>query len=332
MFKLLIYVLSIYGSLGLNPLFNHWTCIGIKNKIDFSKPYKINVGELPLVVWRNSKTKELTTTLNICKHMGSRLDTGSITYNGCLKCKYHGLEFTESDNFGKTIEHEGKLFWAFNPKEPTPHSIPFHDDSNYAKSYLEIDMDASLTDSAFNTMDLRHPEYVHGGVFGFGSSKPPLNIKQYRSDDRVGLEFDYQSKLSSRLLNDYAPTTKNIHMFIYPTFTWSKVSFKNKDLIIAVNFLPIGIKKTRWYVTICHNYLQSPMGKEFMKSLSYTILNQDFVQMKNQYVENPLKKEVLLNHVFSNEDAILWLYEMFQEYKYPDTEDCVELYKTGKDI
>jgi phenylpropionate dioxygenase-like ring-hydroxylating dioxygenase large terminal subunit len=332
MFKIIIFVQILHAILGLNTLFNRWTCIGIKNNIDFSKPYKTNIGELPLVVWRNPKTSHLTTTLNICKHLGSRLDNGDITYNGCLRCKYHGLELGKNDNFGETVEYQGKIFWAFNPVEPLPHSIPFHDDEKYAKSYIEIDMEASLTDSAFNTMDLRHPEYVHGGMFGFGNSKPPTNIKQYKSADSVSLEFDYQSKLTSRVLNGYAPSTKNLHMFMYPTFTWSKVSFGNKDLIIGVNFLPIGIKKTRWYVTICHNYLQSPLGKEFMKSLSYTILNQDFIQMKNQYIDNPLKKEVLLNHVFSNEDAIVWLYEMFQEYKYPDTQDCVDLYKTEKSI
>jgi phenylpropionate dioxygenase-like ring-hydroxylating dioxygenase large terminal subunit len=330
LWKMVLYVIGLHAIQGYNSFFNHWICVGIKDKIDFTKPHKMNIGELPLVLWRNPKTKELTTTLNICKHMGSKLDNGMITSSGCLKCKYHGLEFSKNDNFGETIEHEGKIFWAYNPIMEKPHSIPFFKNTKYKKSFIEIDMDASLTDSAYNTMDLRHPEYVHSGLFGFGSSNPPLNIKQYKYPDRVGLAFEYQSKRTTRAISDDIPTSKNFHMFVYPTFTWSKVTFNTKDLIIAVNLLPIGIKKTRWYVTICHNYLTTPVKKEFMKFLASTILNQDSIQMKNQYIENPLKKEVLFNHRFNDEDVILWLTEMFKEYEYPDIDTCVDLYKNYK--
>ena len=129
--------------------------------------------------------------------MGSKLDNGIVTDSGCLKCKYHGLEFSENDRFGEIVEHEGKVFWAYDPTEKTPYKIPFYNNPRYTKSYLEIDMDASLTDSAFNSVDLRHPEYVHN--LGFGSSVPPTNIRHYTyanphtyQTDRVGLAFDNQ--------------------------------------------------------------------------------------------------------------------------------------------
>ena len=61
-----------------------------------------------------------------------------------------------------------------------------------------------------------------------------------------------------------------------------------------------------------------------------TILNQDFYQMSNQYEENALKKELLFEHIFNNEDAILSLKKMFENYKYPDLEECVTLYKYYK--
>ena len=327
---IILFFINIYKVYTLsNNFFNHWTCIGIKDNIDFTKPYKINIGELPLVLWKD-KNDNLITTLNICKHMGSKLDNADITSEGCLKCKYHGLEISYEDRFGDTIEHEGKIFWAKSPIHKKPYSTPFYNKDTYEKSYIEIDMECSLTDSAFNTMDLRHPEYVHNTIFGFGSNNPPQNIKQYKYKDRVGLAFEYKSNKLMQSLNDNILVTNNYHMYVYPTFTWSKVTFKEKDLIISVNFLPLENKKTRWYVTICHNYYRSSIEKEFMKLLATTILKQDFIQMKNQYEDNPLKKEVLFTHTFKDEEVILWLNDIFKKYKYPDMKSVLQLWRDDK--
>ena len=326
--QLLIFVSFIKSGFSyMEKFFNNWNCIGIKDKIDFSKPYKFNIGELPLVAWKDNDEK-IITGLNICKHMGSQLDNGIITSNGCLKCRYHGLEFSYADRFGETIEHEGKIFWSYKPMQKIPHKIPFFHNPNYITSFLQIDMDASLPDSAFNTMDLRHPEYVHKG--GFGSSIPPSNIKQYKFKDRIGLAFDYKSNPMMKSLNDNKRTTHNFHMFIYPTFTWSRVSFNDKHLIIAVNLLPLENKKTRWFVTICHNYYKSPLQQNIMKGLATFILSQDYFQMKNQYPENKLKAAVLFNHIFKDEDVILWLREEFRDYKFPDVNTCLDLFNEFK--
>lgn len=314
-----------------NTFFNNWICVGIKENMDLTKPYSINIGELPLVIWK-SKDNKLASNINICKHMGSKLDNGIITENGCLKCQYHGLENTYEDRFGEVVEHDGKIFWAYEPKKKKPFSIPFFNNADYEKSFLEITMDASLTDSAFNTMDLRHPEYVHNKVFGFGNVIPPQNIKEYKylSGDRVGLSFDYSSNSVMRSINDNVRFTQNYHMFIYPTFSWSKVTFNNKNLIIGVNLLPLENKKTKWYITICHNYYKSGFGKEFMKFLASVILSQDFAQMKNQYKENELKRTMLFDHKFKDEEIILWLKDMFKNYEYPGVNYCVQLYNDFK--
>jgi phenylpropionate dioxygenase-like ring-hydroxylating dioxygenase large terminal subunit len=79
--------------------FNNWHCIGIKENMDLTKPYKINIGDLPLVLWKNRQSGQLITTINICKHMGSKLDNGIITHDGCLKCQYHGFENSYDDKF-----------------------------------------------------------------------------------------------------------------------------------------------------------------------------------------------------------------------------------------
>ena len=81
-------------------------------------------------------------------------------------------------------------------------------------------MKSSLTDSAYNTMDLRHPEYVHNKLFGFGSIIPPQNVKYYKYIDNnsVGLSFDYSSNDRMKMLNDNVKKTTNFHMFVYPSF------------------------------------------------------------------------------------------------------------------
>ena len=313
----------------INPIFRHWNCIGIAEKIDFSKPYKFNVGDLPLVGWKNPITNRVSSAINICKHMGSRLDNGVITDTGCLKCQYHGLENSEAeDGFGETVEHEGKLFWAYKPLEKTPPRLPFFSNTQFAKSFLEFDMDCSFTDSAFNTMDLYHPEYVHGGAFGFGNSIPPKNVKHYKySDKKIGLAFDYDSKPNIQFINSKSKWTNNFHMFLYPSFSWSKVTFgKTNHLVIGVNLLPVGPQKTKWFVTIANNYFTNPAQNEFMKLLATAILTQDSAQMKNQHNDDELKRRIIFQHVFKNEESIMNLREMFGSYRYPDISSCLALY------
>jgi len=318
--------------------FKQWHCLGVNNHIDFSKPYKINVGDLPLVVWKNPLTQELTTTINICNHMGSKLDNGVITPAGCLKCQYHGKEFSNLDKFGDTILFQDKVFWSYDADKPLPYSVPFYDNKNYETSILTFDMECSLLDGAMNVMDIRHPEFVH--KFGFGSMTPPTKIQQHLykhpdhklSLDKIGLSFDYQSNMVMRKMNDNAKTTHNFHMFAYPVFSWSRVSFDDKHLIIAVNMLPIAPKKTRWFVTIGYNYYTTPLQKKFVEMMACTILNQDSVQMKNQHPDDRLKWAMLLDHTFPDEEVLTAIRKMFKQYQYqyPTTEDCVDLYKDYK--
>lgn len=325
--KSFLYLLYTTHSVVAYEFFNHWTCIGIPKNIDFTNPYVTNIGELPLVVWKDPSTNKIISTINICKHMGSKLDNAKIV-NGCMKCPYHGLEYKYEDRIGETMEYEGKLFWAYNPTRDMPYSVPHYADTEYVTSHLEIDMDCSLTDSAYNSMDLRHPEYVHNKILGFGNSIPPSNIKSHKYDDtcEIGLSFDYHSKLLLQKINDNVKITHNFHKFMYPTFSWSKVSIGDKNLVIGVNFLPLSQSKTRWYITLCHNYYKSTNGKQFMQFLATAILNQDRDQMKNQAAENDLKKQILFNHVFKDEEAILEIRNMFEKYQYPTTKDCIDMY------
>ena len=64
--------------------------------------------------------------------------------------------------------------------------------------------------------------------------------------------------------------------------------------------------------------------------LALVILSQDYVQMKNQHKENNLKKYILFDYIFKNEETIIRLNDMFKDYNYPDDEACLEIYKDYK--
>lgn len=222
------------------------------------------------------------------------------------------IRIDKKDSFGELLEHEGKLFWAHNPFHKKPFNVPFFNNKDYETSFLEIDMPGSLTDSAYNTLDLRHPEFVHGSILGFGNNEAAKNIKHFvfnknnndKKDQRLGLSFDYLSNPAITALNKNIKETNNFHMYLYPSFSWSKVSFDKNNLIIGVNLLPLENKKTRWYVTIGHNYYQSPFGKKLMETLASIILKQDFEQMTKQADETELKKSSYLN-MFSKMKKLL---------------------------
>jgi len=277
----------------------------------------------------------------------------------CVKCPYHGLEHgtrgtTQGTTFGKVqgttfgkvqgttfgkpqgtfgeiVEQDGKIFWAHTPLHPKPFGIPFYErdridgtNGKYVHDFLQIDMECSLLDSAYNTMDIRHPEYVHDRL-GFGSTQSPLNIKSYYFKDRVGLAFDYMSNDLMKWVNQNGNTTENFHMYIYPSFTWSRVSFQNKNLIISVNLLPLAPKKTRWFVTISHDYNTDALGQTFLKQLAKLIVGQDYGQLKNQVEESELKKRLLFQHIFPDEEVLKGLRELLRDYEYPDMQSFLPL-------
>jgi phenylpropionate dioxygenase-like ring-hydroxylating dioxygenase large terminal subunit len=305
--------------------FHHWHCLSLISDLPLDRPFSCNIGDLPLVVWKSDK--EYCVALNICKHMGSSLKNAKVTPYGYLQCQYHGFEYSNKDNFGKLQVHEDKLFWSFNPEDKRPPTTPFYNNPQYVHSSIIMDMPCSLSDSAYNSMDIRHPQFVHSGLTGFGSPQPCANVQNYkifkkRALKGVGLSFDYPSRSLTTLGSNI---TSNYHMFLYPSFTWSRVSFVKNHLIVSVHMLPIEKKVTRWFVTVCHNYYGNNISKELMKVLALTILSQDFSQLQNQIEDNPLKKSLMFEHLFEDEEILKTMSSYFNSYSYPDIDAAVRI-------
>lgn len=334
LFFILTPFLTVYS---LNTFLRHWHCIGIKDKINFSKPFPFKIGELSLVAWKNhSQKNEYSTTWNICKHMGSKLGQAKITTGGCLKCPYHGYEYNRgnpTDIIGKTICQDGKIFWSYDPLTETPPTVPFSKNRHFETSHIEVEMPCSLPDSAYNTMDLLHPEFVHNNAFGFGNSIPPKNIQNYAWNknglSHIGMSFDYYS---NSFVTRGISHTQNYHQYVYPSFTWSRVSFLKNHLFIGVHFLPTETRKTKWFITLRHNFYKNPIEKPLLKMMATSILTQDYFQMINQSEESEMKKAILFSKTFDNETPVLRLHKLFTEnYKFPDLQDSLELYRINSE-
>ncbi len=314
--------------------FNNWHCIGITKNIDLRAPYKFNIGELPLVLWKDSHNN-LLSTVNVCRHLGSTLDEGPII-NGSLLCPYHGLKHDKKQAYGQIIDYQGKLWWSYNPVRKTPHSIPFYDHKDYVTQHLSIDMNAGLKDCAYNSMDLHHPEFVHKGLLGFGSSIPPSNVRTIPHKDRVGLEFDYHIKTNIRVISSEMNIsrcdkyTKNYNMFIQPATAWSKVSVDNgeKNLIISVNMLPIKSDVTRWYVSLHHNFNNDNAFQKYMlNTATRLILRQDHQQFKKMYPDNALKEVSTFQFMLKHDRPIEHIKDLLKDYVYPDVRYCADFVK-----
>lgn len=322
--------ININNAFIIPSIFKEWYCIDFINNIDKSKPYKYNIGDLPLVTWFKNNTP--LSTINICSHYGSKLDTGIITSNGCLKCPYHGLEHDELSIFGRTIIFQDKLWWTYNNIKSPP-SIPFYNNKNYQTSFIKIDMNANIKDCIFNTMDVNHPKYVHNNLLGFGSDISVNNLKiiNYPNKKKLGITFNYKTNSNLLYLKKELKTSNNFHIYEYPFNSWSRVSLpNNENLFINVNLLPLTKNKTRWLITLKYNYWTNDIEKNIIEIAAKYILDQDKKQMNIQGEESILKNAVIYHHKFDNEEHMGKLKELVDFNIYPDIIQVLELYEYHK--
>jgi len=221
------------------------------------------------------------------------------------------------------MEFQGKLYWSYNPIEKSPPGIPFYDDPSYETSRFHMDMSASVPDVVMNVFDLNHPEFVHPGLFGFGSDVPPKNIKvhSYPSrEDVLGLSFEYRA---NTVLSHALPglhCSKNFHLWNYPHSFWSRVSTpNNQHLYVCLDLLPLEQDRTRLFVTIRHNFLRGLfLPKFFMSSVARTILEQDEKQFRKLSKSSLAKAMMIFNVQLPHEDHFANLRRILKNYRYPD--------------
>ena len=196
----------------LPQIVREWHVIGIDKYIQKTSPYSYNIGKLPMVLWYD-KNEEPLSAINICKHLGSRLNNGIIK-NGCLYCPNHNIEYNKTDTIGNVIKKNGLLWWSYKSYKKNPPAIFNENITDIYQFYIDVNV------NLLNVI----LEFV------FSNNKNKI--------------LNYKNKF---FFNEIYNDLNHKYFYKYPYFL--KGSFNNKYKY-CINFLPLDNNKTRLFISI----------------------------------------------------------------------------------
>lgn len=207
-----------------------------------------------------------------------------------------------TDAFGNTMIYEDKLWWTYDPYNKLPPATPYYKHKDYNTIMFTMDMDANIQNCILNTLDMKHYDNIHSHLFGKKMYPMQYKIKKYNQD-----------KLSIH-------NSKTFILFQYPYTSNAILSLNKKErLIITINMLPLSPNKTRWIITMKHNFWKSFFAKVKMDFTLKFILQQDKEQMSKQASDTMMKTKVLANNQHKE------LAKMFRSCEYPDMISAMRL-------
>lgn len=280
---ILLFFLSTIQGFILPQFVREWHPIGIENQIDRSKPFVFNIGKLPMVLWYDKN--DPIATLNICKHLGAKLDNAIIN-NGCLHCSNHLTGYNQTDALGKVISKNGMLWWSF--KSYTRNPI-----SNFKKEEKKLDI--RHIDINVNLLNVIL-EFVH--------SNNKIKARARKN------KFLFYEKLFNAE-----------HRFYYKYPYYLKGSINNK-INYTINFLPLEENKTRLFITIANNIDAKVFMNYFLNAKLNNLNNYDNNTTNLKYMimfkehNDYIKKIYMLfdKYSFPNEFTISCFYKYRQFY------------------
>jgi nitrite reductase/ring-hydroxylating ferredoxin subunit len=265
----------------LPQIFREWHPIAIENNIDKSKPYVYNIGKLPMVLWYDNDIP--LSTINICKHLGAKLNTGIIN-NGCLHCSNHFTSYNNSDSIGNIIERNGLLWWSFKSYAKNPPKI-FKDTAKLNQTYIDINV---------NLINV---------ILEFIYSNNKIKIKQRKN------KFFFNEQLFNAE-----------HRFYYKYPYYIKGSINDK-INYSINFSPLEENKTRLYINIENNVDTKDFYNYYLNNKLDNLKNYDnnnylkyLIMLKD---DNSYMKQIYLlfdKYSFPNDFTISSFYKYRQFY------------------
>jgi nitrite reductase/ring-hydroxylating ferredoxin subunit len=280
---ILLFFLSTIQGFILPQFVREWHPIGIENQIDRSKPFVFNIGKLPMVLWYDKN--DPIATLNICKHLGAKLDNAIIN-NGCLHCSNHLTGYNQTDALGKVVSKNGMLWWSF--KSYTRNPI-----SNFKKEEKKLDI--HHIDINVNLLNVIL-EFVH--------SNNKIKARARKN------KFLFYEKLFNAE-----------HRFYYKYPYYLKGSINNK-INYTINFLPLEENKTRLFISIANNIDAKVFMNYFLNAKLNNLNNYDNNTTNLKYMimfkehNDYIKKVYMLfdKYSFPNEFTISCFYKYRQFY------------------
>jgi nitrite reductase/ring-hydroxylating ferredoxin subunit len=278
---LLFFISTIHGFI-LPQFVREWHPIGIDNQIDKNKPYVFNIGKLPMVLWYDNNTP--IATLNICKHLGAKLDNAIIN-NGCLHCTNHLTGYNQTDSLGKIISKNGLLWWSYKSYTKNPSANFRKDETKININYIDINV------SLLNTI----LEFIYSN-------------NKLKSIERKNKFFFHEKLFNAE------------HRFYYKYPYYLKGSINNK-INYTINFLPLEENKTRLFISVANNIDAKVFMNYYLNTKLNNLKNYDnnnylkyFIMLKDN--NDYMKKIYLLfdKYSFPNEFTISCFYKYRQFY------------------
>lgn len=274
--------LTIKSAFILPQIVREWHPIAIENNIDKSKPYVYNIGKLPMVLWYDNDIP--LSTINICKHLGAKLNTGIIN-NGCLHCSNHFTSYNNSDSIGNIIERNGLLWWSFKSYIKSPPKI-FKDSTKLNQTYIDINV---------NLINV---------ILEFIYSNNKIKIKQRKN------KFFFNEQLFNAE-----------HRFYYKYPYYIKGSINDK-INYSINFSPLEENKTRLYINIENNVDTKDFYNYYLNNKLDNLKNYDSNNNYLKYLimlkdDNSYMKQIYLlfdKYSFPNDFTISSFYKYRQFY------------------
>lgn len=281
---LLIFNLFFNTTIGfiLPQIFREWHPVAIYDTLDKTKPYPINYGKLPLVLWFNDTTPQ--TAIGYCKHLGARLEKGFIN-NNCLVCPNHLTAHNSLDTIGTTMVKDGIVWWSYKNLKRTPLSLYNKNSANF--QHFHMDIENSLQNIVLEFM-----------YFNDNSKEKSVRNKFLIKKKLFNMEY--------RLF------------YKYPFYLKGSI---NKKINFGINFLPLEENKTRLFIYsnveveyLLYYYLSSKLFN--LKNYDNNTIFKFLLVLKDVKDNNYLKKIYLLfdKYMFPNESNVFSFYKYRKFY------------------
>jgi phenylpropionate dioxygenase-like ring-hydroxylating dioxygenase large terminal subunit len=294
----------MYETSGL--LVNSWYAAGLSASFKADKPQRVEIFEIPLVIWRDADGK-VSALLDKCNHRNAPLSEGRII-DKCVVCPYHGWSYnsdgqcveipSEGPNPVRipnkkvekfpTIEENGLIWvWMGRDKVPDkkPYPMPQKSGEGWSHYYMVTDFDNNVTDLVENFMDVPHTVFVHKGWFR-DRKQIRIEAKVERTEDSVLVTYDQSNDsigFSNWLINPKKLPMKHTDNFYMPNNTQVDYIFGDfeRGFIITSTCTPIKPFKTRVYTLITYKFgWLNPIARIGLNAYTRKVINQDVWIMK----------------------------------------------------
>lgn len=266
------------------------------------RPIQRRILGVPLVLFRDAGGRP-GALLDRCPHRNVPLSEGRVLPSGRLQCRYHGWEF---DNRGACRavpcllgpgEAKGRrapafatreldsLVWVYGTPDVEPAREPFRAplvaEPGHTTVVEEVDVEASVHQTAENALDVPHTAYLHRGLFR-GTRREPvtIDVEVRRWADRVEAEYRGEPRppgVVGRLLSPSGGVVEHWDRFILPSIAQVEYRLGSENVILVTTAMtPVTDFRTRLFAIISFRLrLPGALVKPVLRPLAMRIFRQD---------------------------------------------------------